>query len=48
MLFQPGGNRMIRRVMLAVAMLAGISGTIVASAGLLSAPAAACSGDHTS
>jgi len=38
---------MIRRVILAVAVLAGLSSAIVVSAGLLATPAAACSGDHT-
>jgi hypothetical protein len=37
---------MIRRVILAVAVLAGLSGAIVASAGLLASPAAACD-NHT-
>lgn len=39
---------MIRRVILAVAVLAGLSGAIAVSAGVLSTPAAACNGDHTS
>jgi hypothetical protein len=34
--------------MLAVAVLAGLTGAVMASAGVLSTPAAACNGDHTS
>jgi hypothetical protein len=39
---------MIKRVILAVALLAGLSGAVVASAGLLATPATACDGGHTS
>ncbi len=39
---------MIRRVMLAVAVLAGLTGAVMASAGVLATPAAACDGNHTS
>jgi hypothetical protein len=33
---------MVKRIVLAFAVLAGLSGAIVASAGLMSQPAAAC------
>jgi hypothetical protein len=40
---------MIRRVILAVAVLAGLSGAVAVSAGLLATPAAACDdNNHTS
>jgi hypothetical protein len=39
---------MIRNIMLAVAVLTGLSCAIVATAGVLATPAAACDGNHTS
>ena len=36
----------MKRIILAVAVLAGLSGAVAVSAGLLATPAAACS-DHT-
>jgi hypothetical protein len=38
----------MKRLILAVAVLAGLAGTIAVSAGLLATPAAACDKDHTS
>jgi hypothetical protein len=39
---------MIRHLVLAFAVLAGLSGAALVSAGLLAQPAAACSEPHTS
>jgi len=38
---------MIRRVILAVAVLAGLTGAIAVSAGMVATPAAACDEHHT-
>jgi len=38
----------MKRIILAVAMLAGLTGAVAVSAGLLATPAAACDGNHTS
>jgi hypothetical protein len=39
---------MIRYVVLAIAVVAGLSGAVLVSAGLTAQPAAACSDPHTS
>jgi len=37
----------MKRLILAAAVLAGLSGAVAVSAGLLATPAAACNKDHT-
>jgi hypothetical protein len=39
---------MIRNIVLAIAVVAGLSGAVLVSAGLTAQPAAACSDPHTS
>jgi hypothetical protein len=38
----------MKRIVLAVAILAGLAGSVAVSAGVLATPAAACDKDHTS
>lgn len=38
---------MVRQIVLALAILAGLSGAVLVSAGLTAPPAAACSDPHT-
>ena len=39
---------MIRRIIVTALVLGGLSGAVMASAGLLATPAAACDANHTS
>jgi len=39
---------MIRNIVLAIAVVAGLAGAVLVSAGLTAQPAAACSDPHTS
>ncbi len=38
---------MLKRILLAIAVIGGISGAALVGAGLAAGPAAACSGDNT-